>query len=51
MGDFHYPIGGKGKDFRSGKPAFFNKHKKRRHGGGGKYKSAEIKLLCHFQEV
>ena len=32
MGEFHYPIGGK--DFRSGKPAFFNR-RKRRHGRGG----------------
>ncbi|MGN0845766.1 MAG: DEAD/DEAH box helicase [Kiritimatiellia bacterium] len=33
MGEFHYPIGGK--NFRSGKPTFFNRRKKRRHGGGG----------------
>ncbi len=32
MGEFHYPIGGK--DFRSGKPAFFNRHKKKRRPGG-----------------
>ena len=32
MADFHYPIGGK--DFRSGKPAFFNRRKRRRNGGG-----------------
>ena len=29
--EFHYPIGGK--DFRSGRPAFFNRRKKRRGGG------------------
>lgn len=34
MGEFHYPIGGK--DFRSSKPAFFNKHKRRHGGRGGK---------------
>ena len=32
MGEFHYPIGGK--DFRSGKPAFFNRRKKRHARGG-----------------
>ncbi len=31
--EFDYPIGGK--NFRSSKPKFFNKHKKRRHGRGG----------------
>ena len=30
--EFHYPIGGK--DFRSGRPAFFNRRKKRRPAGG-----------------
>ena len=34
MGEFHYPIGGK--DFRSGKPAFFNRRRKR-HGGGPRH--------------
>ena len=33
MGEFHYPIGGK--DFRSGKPAFFNRRKRRHARGGG----------------
>ncbi len=32
--EFHYPIGGK--DFRSGKPAFFNRRRKR-HGGGPRH--------------
>ena len=35
MSEFHYPIGGK--DFRSGRPAFFNRRKKRRHGGGPRH--------------